>query len=141
MNAILKPLPKTHNRYKSVLERIEANVAYCWPANPGPDWDGTPCELWLGGRNGSGYGRMCIRAKSGKQKGKPRNKAVHRLVLKEHGEPIQRKTKEVMHLCNEKLCTAKSHLRLGTKSDNTLYQVLSGTHNSIKSATREPGED
>jgi hypothetical protein len=136
--AIREMLPRLR-RYKTTIERIDANVTLWWPDNPGPQWDGTPCKLWVGEVNGSGYPRMSKRAKHGRRKGKVIKIAVHREVLRElKGIELKKRNKEAMHLCNERRCVNENHLKPGTKSENTLYQVLSGSHNSCQ---REPGCD
>lgn len=126
--------------YPGLVERIAANVALWWPERPGPDWDGTPCELWLGGRNGSGYPQFCVRAKHGKHKGKPRKIAVHRAVLKHNGAPVRKGNKAGMHLCNESLCVCRSHLRYGTAVENELYKFKTNEFMAAKNG-REPGDD
>lgn len=131
---------KTQRRYEHLLDRIESNTAYFWPERPGPDWDGTPCQLWLGQRNGSGYPRMCMRMKAGKAKGKPRNVAVHRIVIElATGTKLPKKRGEGMHLCNEQLCCAKSHLKPGNRTDNEYYKLRTAEH--LRKSQREPGED
>jgi hypothetical protein len=130
---------KTHRRYEHLLDRIEANSAYFWPERPGPEWDGTPCQLWLGPRNGSGYPRMCMRMKAGKAKGKPRAVAVHRIVIElATGTKMPKRKGEAMHLCNEQLCCAKTHLKPGTKTDNEHYKLRTAEHHRLN---REPGDD
>lgn len=126
---------KTLNRYESIIDRIESNVAYFWPNNPGPEWDGTPCKLWMGQRNGSGYPRMCIRVlKRGKRV--PRNVAVHRIVIEViQGIKMPKRRREGMHLCNEQLCCAETHLKPGNRTENELYKLRS------RQPAREPGED
>lgn len=131
---------KTGRRYDHLLDRIESNTAYFWPERPGPDWDGTPCQLWLGQRNGSGYPRLCMKMKAGKAKGKPRNVAVHRIVIElTQGVKMPKKRGEAMHLCNEQLCCAKTHLKPGNKSENELYKIR--TQLLHDKTQREPGED
>lgn len=78
----------------------------------------TPCIIWTGSLNGSGYGNARFQ---GKKEG------AHRVAwIKAHGEIS--KGMVVKHSCGQRACVNIDHLSLGTQSENILESVADGTH-------------
>lgn len=112
-------------RYGDPRERIIANTVCSEDL-----FEGEPCWLWMGARNGRGYGVLNEWDKARK---KMRHRLVHRLaIMLWHGTPWHL-IDNSMHRCNTKLCCNPRHLANGTNSENQLY------YHATKA--REPGED
>jgi hypothetical protein len=111
-------------RYASIRHRIAANAALSTESF----YNGTPCWIWTGktstSRNGFKYPLMTMRVD-----GKVKNVRVHRLVLKETGYRVTKKTIP-MHLCNHTLCVCPDHIRGGSQRMNMRQCVAEGRHNS-----------
>ncbi len=69
-------------------------------------------------RRGVRYGKMTIRRKHGRKKGKVRSVLVHRVVLAEVKGVALWRIVTGMHSCDVSLCEAPHHLRSGTYSAN-----------------------
>jgi hypothetical protein len=79
-------------------------------------------------RRGEKYGRMSVRRKAGRKKGKVRTVLVHRVVLAEvKGVPLYR-INIGMHLCDVTLCAAPHHLRASTQAANMRDCQSKGRH-------------
>ncbi|WP_175172401.1 HNH endonuclease [Achromobacter pestifer] len=90
--------------------------------------NGTPCWLWIGARNASGYGKMSMRFKKGPRKGKVKSALAHRVALVEMGGCRLNSKSVVMHLCNNRLCCNPAHLKGGTQRKNVQQCVAEGRH-------------
>lgn len=117
--------------YKSMLERIAANsvesdrLFYTDPKTG----DKTPCRVWTGPRNGSGYGHIGVRRKRGPKKNTVAYLLVHRVVA-ELVTGIKPRSRVVKHLCNNYLCCEGGHLKIGTQKSNVQQCVKDGRHYS-----------
>lgn len=93
------------------------NVRRSLVEHPPPSPLQTPCRLWQGAVNSSGYGYVYQDA---------RPVLLHRWVVAAiHGwDAIAGKI--VMHLCDHPLCYRYDHLRIGTDADNSADRVRKG---------------
>lgn len=110
--------------YASLEERIIANTVISEDSY----YDGTPCWLWTGARNSSGYGKLNLRWQRGPRKGKVRSALAHRIALIVFtGRRLTTKS-VVLHLCNNRLCCNPAHLQGGTQKKNVQQCVAEGRH-------------
>jgi hypothetical protein len=79
------------------------------------------CWLWVGGTNGSGYGRFCV---DGRLRVYPHRYAYEQLV----GPIPERMTLD--HLCRVRLCCRPDHLEVVTRSEN----IRRGTVGQVNAA-------
>lgn len=110
--------------YANLAERILANTMISDELSH----NGTPCWLWIGARNASGYGKMNMRFKKGPRKGKVKSALAHRVALVEMGGRRLNSKSVVMHLCNNRLCCNPAHLQGGTQRKNVQQCVAEGRH-------------
>ncbi|CAB3858555.1 hypothetical protein LMG26854_03346 [Achromobacter aegrifaciens] len=110
--------------YANLAERILANTMISDELSH----NGTPCWLWIGARNASGYGKMNMRFKKGPRKGKVKSALAHRVALVEMGGRRLNSKSVVMHLCNNRLCCNPAHLLGGTQRKNVQQCVAEGRH-------------
>lgn len=83
----------------------------------------TGCHLWVGAKDGGGYGYLTVRYEGGLKK----NYKIHRLVYEfEAREPVDGFV--VMHICDNPACCNVNHLKRGTLSDNTRDMVKKRRH-------------
>lgn len=90
------------------------------------------CFMWLGSVS-CGYGTMFLDG---------RNQRVHRLVYQLiNGEiPAGCTNVDVLHKCNNKLCSNPAHLYLGTDTENNYDKFKIGFADGRKSFTDEEAE-
>lgn len=83
---------------------------------------GRKCWLWIGGKNGSGYGSFRV--------SQARVEKSHRYMWElVHGSvPLD---KQVLHECDTPLCVNPDHLFLGTQQDNILDGQLKGKYSKL----------
>jgi len=114
-------------KYASLQERIIANTV----SSDMLAWNGTPCWIWTGKRNSTGYGVINIRFRGGPRKGKVKSALVHRVVLRVFkGRKLT--TKSVgRHLCNMKPCCNPEHLVGGSQRTNMRQCVAEGRHGNM----------
>lgn len=79
----------------------------------------TPCHVWKRGRFQSGYGALKINGKTIK---------AHRFSFQRERKALLTSTQLVLHLCDNPPCVNRSHLYLGTFSDNAKDRYLRGRH-------------
>ena len=75
----------------------------------------TPCLLWTGGTDKSGYGRIHVKRHCDKKSG--RNYFVHRLNYMIHRGYIEPE-EFILHQCHTRLCCNPDHFKLGDHNDN-----------------------
>lgn len=101
----------------------------------GPD----ECWLWTGARHGpTGYGYLVKPVDGGRE-----DAVAHRVALQMAGVEVK-PTDCVLHSCDVKACCNPAHLRIGTKSDNTIdrgaRQRMSWARGNKNRATRLTAE-
>lgn len=123
-------------KYPSMIDRIIANTVLSTENY----YDGTPCWEWIGAytvnRNGTRYGKMDVRRKQGKNKGKRKTWLVHRLVLVVFKGRIMTPRMVGRHLCNNTICCNPAHLVGGTQRSNVRQAVREGRHRNMYSPER-----
>lgn len=99
------------NRQMTILNRIlskvtEVDTGFCI------DGKSSPCLLWQGGTSGKGrgggYGRVSIDGVTS---------AVHKVVATHYYGYIP-SSRQVDHLCNQRLCCNPAHLEIVTHKEN-----------------------
>ena len=75
----------------------------------------TPCWIWTGGVDKSGYGRIHVKRHCEKASG--RNFFVHRLSYMIHRGYIEPE-EFILHQCHVRLCCNPEHFKLGDHNDN-----------------------
>jgi len=97
----------------------------------------TPCREWRGDRSWNGYGRKRLfdgvptlnkdgTPRKGGEKGRYVGRiAVHRWVWEQINGPIP-EGKQIMHICDNRLCYRYDHLELGTAAENIADKVAKG---------------
>lgn len=97
-------------KYNSALERIVYNTLFV------PE---TGCWIWLGTRDGRGYGRVGI---FDKHRGKTVKPLAHRWVYSQLVGDIE-PGKEIDHICTVRECVAPAHLQEVTHQENNVARV------------------
>jgi hypothetical protein len=85
----------------NILARLKRHIEPCLT---------TGCWLWVGAKNGKGYGRILVGRK---------NKYAHRVSFELYNGPIP-KEKHIDHICRVPACINPAHLRLVTPRENSL---------------------
>lgn len=114
-------------KYANLRERIIANSVIA-PEGMGSIINGSPCWIWTGALNSSGYPRMNVRMKRGPRKGKSVMVLVHRVVLVEFKDRVMSGRLKSLHLCNNRPCVNPDHLEGGTQRQNIRQCVREGRH-------------
>jgi hypothetical protein len=112
--------PLTVQRFRrSLRERFEEKTKQADSIRSGME---TPCLLWVGYKDKSGYGRLGV---GSREDGTKRNELSHRIawVLK-YGDVADDIC--VLHRCDNPQCVNVEHLFLGTKADNNHDMVAKG---------------
>lgn len=109
-------------KYASMEERLIANSVLAQDQF----YDGTPCWVWVGTLNASGYPYMSVRQPGVAH---PRKALAHRVSIETFRGPIP-ESHVAMHLCNNQVCVSPLHLAPGTQSENIQQCVREGRHNS-----------
>lgn len=112
--------------YPSIKDRILANCEI----TPGPLE--TPCWVWKGklaGPKEHRQGSINVRIKRGKNKGKVRSKAVHRVSYEVFAEKKIKRHSITRHICNNTLCCNWEHMIANSTSRaNNRDTVKAGRH-------------
>lgn len=108
-------------RYDSIEERLIAN-SYLTDESACRH-GGTPCWIWIGAVNASGYPVVTMR-----QGSKVKRVLAHRLSLAVFRGKRLRSDHVAKHLCNVKRCVNPMHLEFGTQSTNIRQCVKEGRH-------------
>ncbi len=86
---------KIHNRISQILDKIKIGTeTECWP--------------WMGRKGGAGYGLILYHDKAS---------TAHRVVYQLLVGPVPT-DKEVLHLCEHRLCCNPRHLLVGSHREN-----------------------
>lgn len=106
-------------KYPSLADRLIANSYLSDECH----YDGTPCWIWMGKRNASGYPQINLR-----EDGAVRTYLAHRLALTVFRGRRWRRGQVAKHLCNNPLCINPMHLDGGSQSSNMRQCVREGRH-------------
>ena len=112
-------------RYESMQHRIIANTTIV----DGPL--ATPCWIWMGKRCGPQreQGGINVRITRGKNKGKVRTKAVHRVSFEAFTGKRLKRHSITRHLCHNTLCCNWEHMvGNSTSKANNRDTVRAGRH-------------
>lgn len=87
------------------------------------DWE-SECWIWIGAKHGQnrGYGKFRLGGKV-----VPAHRAAYLIFVGDVADGMV-----VGHLCNREECASPYHLIECSQSDNMLYSVICGRHNSCK---------
>lgn len=115
-------------KYANLKERILANTL----VSEVSFYRGTPCWDWIGAtctnRSGKKYGKLQVRIKRGRNKGKNKTWLVHRLVLVVFKGRKMTQRMVGRHLCNNTLCANPAHLVGGSQKANMRQCVREKRH-------------
>lgn len=122
-------------KYESMKARIIANSrenhAHQWNGSACWDWTGSvfPVNGWPKAPRESRYGRIGLRFKRGKRKGKGRATGAHRQSAKAFKPWLKVGTKNIVrHLCNRPICVNPAHLTGSEQRANIRQAVKEGRH-------------
>ncbi|WP_341249261.1 hypothetical protein [Cupriavidus pauculus] len=124
-------------KYPDLCHRIVANSVMAVDSF----YEDTPCWLWMGKRNSSGYPVISLRWKSGPRKGKVRNALAHRVSLMEFKQRRLSAKSVAKHLCNNPVCVNPYHLAGGTQKSNVRQCVKEGRHFTPFRKHNQPTEE
>lgn len=115
-------------KYACLEDRLIANTRL----SDDSAYKGTACWEWIGAyvvnRGGMRYGKLDVRRKQGKFKGKRKTWYAHRLaVIVFKGRRLWPR-QVVAHLCNNSLCINPEHLLGGSQRKNIQQCVRDGRH-------------
>ena len=107
----------------------------------GVEW--SPCWIWLGAKNGNGYGLI---SQWDKKRKKNRMCLAHRVSYFAHkGLKFTARKPVMMHQCDTRLCIHPDHVDPGTQRINIRQMVDRGNganqYGPYVVREREPGED
>lgn len=108
-------------RYNSLEDRLLANSYVA--DEPACQHEGTPCWIWIGSTNSSGYPVVTMR-----QGGKVKRVLAHRLSIQVFRGLLPGDGEVAKHLCNVKRCINPMHLEFDTQSVNIRQCVEDGRH-------------
>ena len=116
---------KQHRNEKGQLTtgKLTASERF-WPKvnKDGPLWNGTPCWLWGGSPNTSGYGTIRVNGV---------NTLAHRYSYELHIGLIPNGY-ELDHLCRRLMCVSPAHLEAVTHRENCLRGISNSAVNAMK---------
>lgn len=111
-------------KYPDLAHRIVANTVMAIDSF----YDGTPCWLWMGKRNASGYPVISLRWQRGPRKGQVRSALAHRISLVTFKRRRLTARSVAKHLCNNPVCVNPDHLAGGSQRSNVRQCVAEGRH-------------
>ena len=83
----------------------------------------SPCRIWEGNIQESGYGRITIYGKT---------ISAHILSCSIKNKRNRKEKEVTRHLCGNKLCINEEHLQFGTQSENAIDAVRHGRRWTIE---------